>query len=85
MDATARDAASPQRARVSSESVGATAAAVLAQLGNGRASHEKTRMKLFGGRSSVDHERSETPKSFDEARDGSLELMVSSIATACQL
>lgn len=39
-------------------------------------------MKLFGGRSSGDQDRSETPRSFDEeGRGGSFELMVCAIAT----
>ena len=64
------------RARVSSESVSIAAAAVLASLGPGRGSQEKSRIKLFGGRSSGDQDRSEA-KSFDEeGRGGSFELMV---------
>lgn len=62
---------------------GASAASILAQLGNGRASQEKSRIKLFGGRSSTDLDRSETPRSFDEdGRSGSFDLAVCSIATS---
>ncbi|KAI0089258.1 hypothetical protein BDY19DRAFT_1056842 [Irpex rosettiformis] len=71
-----RDATLPHRARLSSDSVTIAAAAVLSSLGPGRGSQEKSRMKLFGGRSSGDQDRSETPKSFDEeGRGGSFELM----------
>ncbi|KAI0686484.1 hypothetical protein BC835DRAFT_1420321 [Cytidiella melzeri] len=74
MDTTTTKDTNFTRPRVSSESVGANAAAaILAQFGNNRASQDKSRIKLFG-RSSSDQDRSETPRSFDEER-GSFELM----------
>ncbi|KAI0340869.1 hypothetical protein BDW22DRAFT_356386 [Trametopsis cervina] len=79
-DLLRRDAASPQghRQRISSDSVGpgAAAAAVFSQLSSSRGSYDKSRIKIFG-RSSSDHDRSETPRSFDEdsKRSGSFDLV----------
>ena len=74
------DSPTLSRLRVSSESTRTNLATTLAQqpAGNGRASNEKSRVKLFG-RSSSDHERSEIsdPRQSDDAKSGnSLEIMV---------
>ena len=68
------------RLRISSESPVPNGTASLAQQqgSNGRASSERSRIKLFG-RSSSDHERSEIsdPRQSDDAKSGnSLEIMV---------